>query len=102
MPAYRSAQGKMVDMSVLAAKNEKVRAVGNMNVNARGDVIDENNNIIKDNTRRVKNSYQKVINNKQVKVAPQPVAPAAAPNLEKIELTKEEKELFDDDEDFKK
>ena len=43
MPAYRSAQGKMVDMSVLAAKNEKVRAVGNMNVNARGDVIDENN-----------------------------------------------------------
>jgi hypothetical protein len=100
MPAYRSAQGKMVDMSVLAAKNEKVRAVGNMNVNARGDVIDENNNIIKDNTKRVKNSYQKVINDKQVKVAPQPVP---TPKItETVELTKEEKELFDDDEDFKK
>lgn len=97
MPAYRSAQGKMVDMSVLAAKNEKVRAVGNMNVNARGDVIDENNNIIKDNTKRVKNSYQKVINEKQVKVAPAPVSAAPVE-----ELTKEEKELFDNDEDFKK
>ena len=40
MPQRRSAQGKMIDMTALAARNERVRAVGNMNVNARGDTID--------------------------------------------------------------
>lgn len=103
MPAYRTAQGKMLDMSVLAAKNEKTRAVGNMNVNARGDVLDGNNNVIKDNTKRVKNSYQKTINEKQVKTAPQPVPAPANKKIDAIDLSKEEQELFnEDDEDIQK
>lgn len=102
MPAHRTAQGKMVDMSQLAARNEKVRAVGNMNVNARGDIVDSHNRIIKDNTKRVKPSYQNVVNK------PVPAAPTQKPAHqpieadEPIELTAEEKELFDDDEDIKK
>ncbi len=40
MSKYRTAMGKTVDMAALTAKNEKVRAVGNMSVNARGDTID--------------------------------------------------------------
>ena len=32
-------QGRMVDIEKLRAANESVRAVGNMNVNARGDVL---------------------------------------------------------------
>lgn len=36
----RTAQGQNIDMGALILKNEHVRAVGNMNVNARGDVID--------------------------------------------------------------
>ena len=38
---YRSANGKQVDMGALRLKNEKTRAVGNMKVNARGDVIND-------------------------------------------------------------
>lgn len=100
MPAYRTAQGKMVDMSRLAAKNEKVRAVGNMNVNARGDIVDSNNQVIKDSTKRVKNNYQKAVGQRQ----PNPVNKTV--NIPKPsvmeELTSEEKELFDNDEDIKK
>ena len=40
---YRSANGREIDMQKLVLKNETVRAVGNMNVNARGDVIDNRN-----------------------------------------------------------
>ena len=36
---YRTMQGRMVDIEKLRAANEDVRAIGNMNVNARGDVL---------------------------------------------------------------
>ena len=36
---YRSMQGRMIDIEKLRTTNEDVRAVGNMNVNARGDVL---------------------------------------------------------------
>ena len=36
---YRTAQGKMVDFGALLSQNENVPALGNMNVNARGDEI---------------------------------------------------------------
>jgi len=44
--AYRTASGKMVDMDTLALKNETVLAVGNMNVNARGDRVGNGGQII--------------------------------------------------------
>ena len=44
---YRSMQGRMIDIDKLRASNEDVRAVGNMNVNARGDVIAKGGNIVK-------------------------------------------------------
>lgn len=43
---YRTAQGKNVDLGALLLQNETVRAVGNMNVNARGDRIDDQGNTI--------------------------------------------------------
>ena len=43
---YRTAQGKQIDMGKLALQNEKVRAVGNMKVNARGDAVDDHNHVI--------------------------------------------------------
>lgn len=100
MPAYRTAQGKMVDMSRLAAKNEKVRAVGNMNVNARGDIVDSNNQVIKDSTKRVKNNYQKAIGQRQPNAVNKQVNIPKPSAIE--DLTSEEKELFDNDEDIKK
>jgi regulator of RNase E activity RraA len=58
--------GKQVDMSILRAKNEKERAVGNMNVNARGDIIDSNNDIITDKNNRINVMYQKTMNSDAV------------------------------------
>jgi hypothetical protein len=54
---YKTAMGKSLDMASLILKNEKTRAIGNMNVNARGDVIDSNDQIISDVTKRVNRIY---------------------------------------------
>jgi hypothetical protein len=59
---YTTANGKAVDMGALRLKNEKVRAVGNMKVNARGDVVDDKNGIISSKTRQTNQAY-----NNQVK-----------------------------------
>ncbi len=106
MPLHRTAQGKMIDMSSIVAKNEKVRAVGNMNFNARGVILERKKKFIKENTKRVKASYQKIIAQAPTKPAaqaPQTIAPAKKSMIEPDEpLTNEEKQLFDDDEDFEK
>ena len=56
---YQSANGKKVDMGALRLQNEKVRAVGNMRVNARGDVINDNNEVIRTRNEQVNKQYQK-------------------------------------------
>jgi len=56
---YKSANGKTVDMGALRLQNEKVRAVGNMRVNARGDVINDNNEVIRTRNEQVSKQYQK-------------------------------------------
>lgn len=93
MGVYRTALGKSVDMAALAAKNEKVRAVGNMRVNARGDTIDSNNRIIKPVTEKVNDRYSKTVGNKS--------AQAAKPQKPTIQedLTPHERELEDSFED---
>ena len=55
---YRSAGGKNVDMGALRLQNEKVRAVGNMRVNARGDEINDNNEVIRTRNEQVNKQYQ--------------------------------------------
>ena len=40
MKRVKTAKGRIIDMSALAAKNETTRAVSNLNMNARGDIID--------------------------------------------------------------
>jgi hypothetical protein len=54
---YKTAQGKTVDMGSLMLKNEKVRAVGNMNVNARGDHVDDMNRVIQTRNEQVNAQY---------------------------------------------
>lgn len=56
---YKTANGKTVDMGSLALKNEQVRAVGNMKVNARGDQIDDSNRIISSKPEQVQRQYQR-------------------------------------------
>lgn len=69
MAVYRTAQGKRLDMSMLARRNEKVRAVGNMSVNARGDTIDSQGRVIIPVTKKVGDKYQRTVSNRAAKLA---------------------------------
>jgi hypothetical protein len=55
---YKSAQGKSVDMGRLQLQNEGVRAVGNMKVNARGDMVDDMNRVISTKSEQVNKEYK--------------------------------------------
>ena len=55
---YRTMQGRMIDIDKLRAQNESVPAVGNMNVNARGDVIGKGGAVVKKKEQVMKEYYQ--------------------------------------------
>lgn len=44
---YRTAQGKSLDIEKLRLKNETTQAIGNMNVNARGDQLGPGGKIVR-------------------------------------------------------
>jgi len=62
---YRTAQGKQIDLGALLLKNEHVRAVGNMNVNARGDLLDSQNKPIDTRNNQLAKQYKKQVTNVQ-------------------------------------
>jgi len=102
MAIHRTAMGKSVDMSSLSSQHEKTRAVGNMNVNARGDIVDSNNRVIQDNTKRVKATYNNSVADYLTPSAPTPVQAPAMNALvadEPVELSEAEKELFEADDE---
>ena len=55
---YRTMQGRMVDIEKLRAANESVQAVGNMNVNARGDVLGPGGTIVNSKENVIKKYYE--------------------------------------------
>ena len=110
MTIHRTAKGKPIDMSALVAKNERTRAVGNMNVNARGDTIDSHGRVIKPVTEKVTEKYAKTVSNMSAQKAKQST-PVTTPKpdtfkeelktLEPVfEKTKEELEFEQEDEEF--
>jgi len=114
MTLHRTANGKMIDMSALRAKNKDVRAVGNMNVDAAGNTLDSNNRVIADSTRRVNSLYNKTkvnpgavprsrTNPHGVESAPQAPTPVQAPQPPIVaqapvvpEISKEELSVLED------
>ena len=96
---YRTAQGKIVDLGALQLQNENTRAVGNMPVNARGDLIDSHNRPIDTRNQQVARQYRKQVSNvqdtpvyssrqrpaAQPAPAPQPVAPAPVAETQSAE-----------------
>lgn len=62
---YKTAMGKTVDMGALILKNEQVKAVGNMGVNAAGDVVDSTNSVIDKRNRQVQRQYKKQTDNQK-------------------------------------
>lgn len=81
---YKSAQGKSVDLGTIMLQNEHVRAVGNMNVNARGDIVDSSNKVIETKSRQVQKQ-----NNQRTVAAPTTVhtSTRAAKRAQTAELT---------------
>ena len=63
MTVYTTSKGRQIDMSALVSKNETVRAVGNMKVNARGDQIDSQGRIITPVNEMVTDMYAKTVAN---------------------------------------
>jgi hypothetical protein len=51
-------QGRMIDVEKLRAANENVQAVGNMNVNARGDVLGAGGQVVTPKETVIKKYYE--------------------------------------------
>jgi len=111
MTNYKTAMGKTVDMASIIAKNENTKAVGNMNVNARGDTIDAFGRVIKPVTERVNQSYANTVGTRsanqvrQQHAGQQVKSEVAKPDIPLEELTSSERELeesFEDDVEIEK
>lgn len=94
---YRTAMGKMVDIGALQLQNENVRAVGNMGVNARGDLLDSKNRPITTRNQQVQKQYGRQTTN----VQDQPVVSSnrktsAKPQSPKVDIPTPPED-FDDD-----
>ena len=93
---YRTAQGKLVDLGALLLQNENTRAVGNMPVNARGDIVDSQNKPIDPKARQVSRQYNKQTNNTaDVLGTPQPKNKAVETKQIAVDIPKAPED-FDD------
>lgn len=81
---YRTAQGRVVDLGAMMVQNEAVRAVGNMSVNARGDIIDNQDRVLATRAEQVNRNLRS-----QTNANPGPVnasMPAAPPTVTELTL----------------
>ena len=60
---YRSAQGKSVDLGTIMLKNEHTRAVGNTNINARGDKLDSMNQVVETKPQQIQKQNDRTTTN---------------------------------------
>jgi len=98
MGKFRTAQGRTLDMTALAAKNEKARAVGNMKVNARGDTIDSEGKVVVPVTEKVATSYAATVGTRSAhakKVVQKPTQPLE----QEYALSDEERDLLNEQND---
>lgn len=59
---YKTAQGKSVDLGTIMLQNSHTRAVGNMNVNARGDTIGSGNKVIETKSQQIQRQNAQTTN----------------------------------------
>ena len=87
---YRTMQGRMVDIEKLRTANEQVRAVGNMNVNARGDVLGPQGQITTPKAEVMQKYYEQPkgrVDDTPARAKPTPprkIAPAPQPSVQKM------------------
>tara|TARA_B100000927_G_C16447440_1_gene462391 strand:- start:300 stop:701 length:402 start_codon:yes stop_codon:yes gene_type:complete len=95
MKRVKTAKGQILDMAALASKYEKTRAVSNVDVNARGDIIDNRNQVKVPREKISKEFYKNNVpgaDTKEVSIKteekPEPVK--AESKEEKVEQPKKE------------
>ena len=84
---YRTMQGRMVDIEKLRAANESVQAVGNMNVNARGDVLGAGGKIVTPKETIIKKYYEQpkgMVSDPPTKNKPQPAPEPVKQTVQKM------------------
>jgi hypothetical protein len=79
---YRTMQGRMIDIEKLRAANESIPAVGNMKVNARGDVLGPNGQIVTTKETIIKKYYEQPKG--MVDDTPTKNKPTPAPTVEPV------------------
>ena len=79
---YRTMQGRMVDIEKLRTANESVQAVGNMNVNARGDVLGASGQVVVPKETVIKQYYEQPKG--MVSDTPTKNKPTQAPKVEPV------------------
>jgi len=94
---YRTAQGRVVDLGAMIAQNETVRAVGNMNVNARGDIIDNQGRVLSTRGEQVNRNLNRQTNANSGPVpssnrTPPQTRPARLSEAEQLELDRTQRE----------
>jgi hypothetical protein len=87
--------GRMLDMQALAGRNEKVRAVGNGKMNARGDIIDPSGRVVVPVTQKISETYARTVSNPGAQIQSDTLRPVAAQALPEVveDLSSFEQEL---------
>lgn len=62
---YRTNRGTMLDYEALMAQNENATAIGNMSVNARGDILGAGGQIVKTRNQVIQEYHQSVAKTQQ-------------------------------------
>ena len=94
---YRTAQGKVVDIGAMMVQNETVRAVGNMSVNARGDIIDNQGRVLATRGEQVNQNLKQQTNTTSGPVpssnrVSKPPEPAKLSEAEQLELDRKQRQ----------
>ena len=89
---YRTAQGRIVDLGAMMVQNEGVRAVGNMSVNARGDIIDNQDRVLATRAEQVNRNLRNQTNANPGPVnSSRPAARPSEPQLTPAQLAEQAK-----------
>ena len=87
---YRTMQGRMVDIEKLRAANENVQAIGNMNVNARGDVLGPGGQIVTKKETVIQKYYEQPkgkVDDTPARDRPQPIVKTPPPQSKIQKMT---------------
>ena len=90
MKQVKTARGRVIDMAALAKANEQVKAVGNAQMNARGDRLDNSGNVVATVQSVARKQHEVASAPEKRKLSDAPSANKKAKNLWALLLNKPE------------